>query len=412
MFRVVLLWFFATNLHAAEVTWLHLSSATNHIPLPSTARLQTGSAVADFDGDKTNDFILSFADAAPALVLYRAGTNGVTNWTTLPVEMDQLPIATGGAALDIDEDGDLDVIFGSETGPEIWWWENPRPAFNPNKSWTRRLIKSDGGTMNRGQIVADLLGTGRPQLLFWNQSSNAVYHAPVPAEARAQSNWISTQLFTPRTGTPGVMQTLTALDLNIDGSIDLLAGNYWLKRQNAFQFTPTRIGTVEGRSAIGRFRQSTFPQMVIAPLATRGRVFWYECKTQPDKTESWAGRQLLGHEIAPAATLAIADIDRDGNDDILLTERREPSQTTTEHSPNAWIFYSDGFGNFQSTLFSSDLEMFEAKLADLDNDGDFDILSTPHSTKTPRVDVWLNISDFSPPPTEPKESRATPPQRL
>jgi hypothetical protein len=406
MLRVVLFCFFVISLDGAEVRWLHLSSATNHIPLPSTAKLQTGSVVADFDGDKTNDFILAFADAAPALVLYRAGTNGVTNWTTLPIELNQLPIASGGAAVDIDDDGDLDVIFGSESGPELWWWENPRPAFNPQKSWTRRVIRAEGGATNRGQLIADLLGTGRPQLLFWNQSSNAIYHVPIPTEARAQTNWITTQLFTPRTGTPGVMQTLTALDLNIDGSIDLLAGNYWLKRENAFQFTPTRIGSLEGRSAIGRFRQSTFPQVVIAPLATRGRVFWYECKTQPDKTESWAGRQLLGHEIAPAASLAIGDIDRDGNDDILLSERREPSQTSTEHSPNAWIFYSDGFGNFHSTLFNSDLEMFEAKLADLDNDGDLDILSTPHAANTPRVDIWLNVTDLTGARTEPKDSRA------
>lgn len=400
MFRVILIGVLSVlTVSGAQVRWLHLSSATNHLPLPFTAKLQTGSLVGDFDGDKTNDFILSFADAGPALVLFRGGTN----YTTLAIELESLPIATGGAAIDIDQDNDLDVVFGSETGPELWWWENPSPTFDANKSWTRRIIKGGGAPTSRGQLIVDLLGTATPQLVFWNQGSNAVFHAAIPTEVRSTTNsWPATEIF----AVPGGMiaeksRSLSAFDINIDGDLDLLAGNYWLKGQAGLQFHPTRIGSIAGRSALGRFRRSTFPQVVIAPQNERGRVFWYECKTNPDRSESWAGRQLLGHEIAPAATLAVADLDNDGNDDIFLAERQEPSQTSTEHSPHSWIFFSDGNGSFKATLFTSDLEIFEAKIADLDGDGDLDILSTPHTAGTPRVDIWLNIPPPSAPPTAP-----------
>ena len=398
MLRAALTCFFVFSLQSAEVRWLHLSTATNHLPLPSTAKVQTASVTGDFDSDKTNDFVLAFADAGPALVLYHRATN----WITLPIEIEPLPIAPGGVATDVDLDNDVDLIFGSASGPEVWWWENPNPSFNADKSWTRRLVHQSTASTNSGQLMVDLLGSGRPQLVFWNQGTNALFHVAIPSEPRTQSNWVARQLFAPPPGLPGSLQSITALDLNIDGNLDLLAGNFWLKGQHGMVFQPTRIGTTPGRSAIGHFRDSTYRQIVIAPLAARGSVYWYECKTKPERSESWAGRELLSHEIAPAASLAIADINKDGNDDIFLSERQLPSETSTPHSPFAWIFYSDGNGSFRSTLFSSDLEIFEANLVDLDNDSDLDILSTPNRFGTPRVDIWLNVTDFKGPPIEPK----------
>ena len=36
------------------------------------------------------------------------------------------------------------------------------------------------------------------------------------------------------------------------------------------------------------------------------------------------------------------------------------------------------------------IELFQAKVADLDADGDPDIVSTPRTHMAPRVDIWLN----------------------
>jgi hypothetical protein len=377
---------FAFGTGAGEVRWRHLSSARAELPLPSSSTAQSGLVVGDFDGDGTNDFILSFNDVAPALVLYRGGTN----WTRLPIELDFLPIAAGGAAWDIDHDGDLDVVFGSDTGTEIWWWENPSPVFDPNKSWTRHLIKNSGSILNRGQVFADLLGNGRPGLVFWNQGSNTVFFAAIPNDVRARPFWDFTSIFSPPTlRLPGKIDSLFTADIDIDGNADLLAGNYWLRRTNGLQFEATRVGSLEGRGAVGRFRESTIPQIVIAPQSAPGRVFWYECKSHPERAGSWAGRQLLGQEVQPIGTLVIGDIDKDGNDDILLAELAQIAGPIAQ-APRAWILYSDGKGNFRTEPFSTGLEIYDAKLVDLDKDGDLDIVSIPLSTGAPRVDVWIN----------------------
>ena len=293
-----------TVAEGADVVWRHLSSATNHLPLPSAAKVQTGSLIGDFDNDKTNDFILSFSDAAPALVLYRASG---TNWSRIAIELGFLPIATGGAVHDIDTDGDLDAVFGSENGPEIWWWENPNPQFDPNKSWVRRTIRVEGPPTSRGQIFADILGKGTPQLVYWNQGTNQVFAAEIPGEVRGRSNWTSMTLLT-MARTPGAMETLVPTDIDIDWDADLLAGNYLLLRKPglAFEMDQILIGDGSaGRGAIGRFREGTYPQIVLAPHRARGRVFWHECKANPEDPYSWSRRQLLGHEIARAASLAI-----------------------------------------------------------------------------------------------------------
>lgn len=55
----------------------------------------------------------------------------------------------------------------------------------------------------------------------------------------------------------------------------------------------------------------------------------------------------------------------------------------------AFIFYGNGKGNFKKTIFQTGLDFHEARVADLDGDGDMDILSKPYNWETPRIDIWL-----------------------
>ncbi|HZQ20554.1 MAG TPA: TIM barrel protein [Terriglobales bacterium] len=360
---------------------------------------QTGALVGDFDGDGINGFILSFRQKAPALVWYRRVESG---WKTYVIEKDYLPLEAGGAAYDIDGDGDLDIVFGGDwQSDEIWWWENPAPNFDPAVPWKRHVIKKGGETQHHDQIFGDFKNTGTPQLVFWNQGSKTIFIADIPAHPRETEPWPFVPLYSGRVvDTSGggnaakYPEGLAAADIDGDGVVDLLAGNYWFKYLGAGKFKPIRIGSIGGRIRAAKLIEgSKYPQVVIAPGDGSGPLRWYECKGDPQNEKDWVGHDLGGRDMIHGHTLELGDINGDGHLDIFAAEMAKWTEARSDpDNPKAetWIFYGDGKGNFRKTVLVTGNEFHEGRLADLDGDGDLDILNKPYNWETPRVDVWLN----------------------
>ena len=133
-------------------------------------------------------------------------------------------------------------------------------------------------------------------------------------------------------------------------------------------------------------------QIVIAPGDGVGPLTWYECNGNPTNALDWVGHELV-EKMVHGHSLQVADIDGDGNLDIFAAEMAKWTEKRSDpDNPNAkaWIFYGDGQGNFRETEFSSGVGFHEARVADLDGDGDMDILDKPYNWDAPRVDVWLN----------------------
>lgn len=384
---------------APDIRWTTLSSKSGDLPAPGESTQQTGSLVADLDRDGVNDFVISFRAKAPALVWYRRTASG---WARLVIEPQLLTVEAGGAAADIDRDGDLDVVFGGDAqSSELWWWENPFPAFDPARAWTRRAIKRGGQKQHHDQVFADFKQTGAPQLVFWNQGARTLFIADVPKDPRHTEPWPFEPVYSGEAGERGdgsggfrYAEGVAAADIDADGTPDLLAGNYWFKYRGGGRFQPVEVGTIGGRIAVGRFIEaSPHPQIVIAPGDGTGPLRWYECAGDPLDERAWIGHDLLDRDMVHGHTLDVGDVDGDGHLDVFAaemakwTERRpDPDNPRAE----ALLFFGDGAGHFRKTVLATGHGFHEGKLADLDGDGDLDILDKPYTWDAPRVDVWLN----------------------
>lgn len=375
-----------------RTSWRILSSARGELPTPGPSTQQTGAVVADFDGNGADDFILSFREKPPALVWYRYVKNA---WIRQVIEPAYLTVEAGGATLDIDGDGDRDVVFGGDwQSAEVWWWENPYPRFDPDEPWVRHTIKTTGATQHHDQVFGDFLGTGSPQLAFWNQGARTLLIAPIPRDPRTATTWPAIEVYRGEAGegTATYAEGIAAADVDGDGKVDLLAGNSWFKHEGGTRFRPIRIGNLGGRIAVGRFRPGACPQIVIAPGDGVGPLMLYECVGEPSPASAWRGRRLGPRPMVHGHTLAVADVDGDGHMDILAAEMAkwtEKAALPDHPDAEAWILYGDGAGGFDLEVLARGVGFHEGRLADLDGDGRLDILQKPYNWETPRVDVWL-----------------------
>ncbi|MCI0392623.1 MAG: sugar phosphate isomerase/epimerase [Acidobacteria bacterium] len=387
---------FAVQSGRKEIKWIQLSSKNSDLPVPGNSTQQTGSLVADLDGDGVNDFVISFRKVAPALVWYR---RTVKSWDRYVIEKEFLTVEAGGAYYDIDGDSDLDLVFGGDyQSDQVWWWENPSPNFSPDAPWRRRVIKSGGKTQHHDQSFGDFKGTGKPQLAFWNQGAKTIFLADIPADPRHAESWPVTAIFSGaggETGDQGAFkypEGMAVADVDSDGQPDILAGNFWLKHRGGGKFEQIQIGTIGGRIAAGKLKAGKYQQVVIAPGDGIGPLRWYECTGSPTNVKDWVGHDLAGRDLVHGHSLALGDIDGDGNIDIFAAEMAKWTAAKTEpDNPNAeaLIFYGDGKGNFAKTVLVKGHGFHEGRVVDLDGDGDLDILNKPYNWEVPRIDVWL-----------------------
>ena len=378
---------------ASSVRWKHLSSDQGDIEAPNKGAQQTATAVFDIDKNGINDFVITERSEAPSAVWYRRSSTG---WTKYLIDDTPLHIEAGSAVHDIDNDGDLDVVFGGDGRSNyVWWWENPYPDFDPATPWKRHEIKNSGENKHHDQMFGDFDGDGKTELVFWNQNAHRLFLAEIPDDPGNTVTWEFTEIYSwsgdsemEQRGTyPGWKSVnehegFARADIDGDGKIDIIGGGRWFKHIGGTKYLPNIIdaGYSFSRSAAGQLIKGGRPEVILVVGDGIAPLIMYEWQEG-----TWSGTVLI-EEVDNGHTLDIIDFDGDGNLDIFNAEM----DLGQNPDAKAWILFGDGKGNFRKTVVLEGYGNHESRIADLDGDGDYDILGKPFKWKAPRLDIWLN----------------------
>jgi hypothetical protein len=271
----------------------------------------------------------------------------------------------GGNAVDANGDGWVDLIAGDS------WYENPKTP--RSASWPRHGIGIAGA---EDVAVGDIDGDGKQDVVWVWGEIDAQWRKP-GADPTAQ--WPLGAAFQYRQQQGGFIG-----DVDGDDKNDVLVGKqYWYKNvdgqgkqwqtvnfPNTFDDSPlTTMGDIDGDG-----------DMDFAMCTHFGaRAAWFENATG-DGTQMTM--HLLASDKNKLHAIFALDFDNDGDIDIY----------SGESTGTAWIWEnSDGKGTFVEHAVSSTSRGHDARVGDVDCDGDLDIVGKPwgEGEPEPRDHIYL-----------------------
>ena len=357
--------------------------------------------LGDLDGDGRPDVIVGRAQwgKGPKRIYWYRNTGRIDAWRGPWILVDHVSCGCGGAVLDVDRDGWPDFVDGR-------WYRNPgRPAEATRfeKRW-----EIHGG---HDTEAADLTGDGRPEVVVHTQDGQPgvyVYRAgPDPS-----TRWEETcALAVPvrRGGNRGPVHAAVAPrgvgDLDGDGDADIVFNGSWLenldgraRRWKEHKNVPFARDGKWGRAVrcwvvdMDKDGRMDFVQSECdMPTA---RVAWFE-NVRGDGSE-WRMHPLPDDRTpGDFHSLAVADFDLDGDWDVYVDEMEHlhvPKKRQGRIGMIVWENRDGKGGQWKKHVLVQGLGGHQARIGDLDGDGDVDVVTRPYQPHQNAIGGRMHVS--------------------
>lgn len=336
-----------------KIFWLRNDGGFNFtsITIASGMTGATHVVVNDFDGDGDPD-IAAGMQTAGAMRLFR--NEGNANFTNILLGNISTPRRL--VQQDVDQDGDIDLLYAGTGG--VGYFRNDGGTFVQQSLFTYSGV--------RGVAMADMNGDGYNDLLYADYTEN---------DMRLSNYNTATGSFL---GGSIALDTdfdyasmIMAADLNGDGLMDAVCGSsfdirVYINNGND-TYTNRRLNRYLG-GARGVCHGDLDNDGDIDMMAVGGLFMnWYKNDGTGKMTANVVREGLGRIEVSGAIYLAAADMDGDGDMDVVLSERLG--------NRISWIENLGG-GNFAKHSVSFLSDAYGCEPVDFDGDGDMDVLGS------------------------------------
>ena len=316
-----------------------------------------------------------FKDIVAGRYFYRnPGGDMMTPW----IRSDLGATYDGVLFVDVDNDEYGDII--AQHFPGVYWLE---ANDTKGESWNAREIGTlprTGHVNGQGYETAQIVPGDKPEVIL--ATEEGLFYFEIP-ENPMDSPWPKTKIVSGTTMDEGI----GVGDIDNDGDLDIAIGKVYgeEKARGVVWYVNPGDGTADwtgypvtttsfhpDRIRIADMNADGLSDIIISEERYPGK--------EPDASLYWVEQDVdkgamiwKRHTIVTQYTmnnLDVADLDRDGDIDIVTCEHKGPAEQLQ-------IWENDGKGNFFKHVLDRGKEShLGTQLADLDNDGDYDIVST------------------------------------
>lgn len=327
-----------------------------------------GKGIVSFiDSDNDGDLDIINEDREKKELVYYENLDGKGEYGKRLVIDDSIPEMRRIKSVDIDNDGDNDLLIAGEGG--VIWYKNESDEFILNKieGWaSSRLLHS--------VHASDIDNDGDFDIISYLRNGVVWYE-----NIDGKGNFSKPQMIAENTGETATIYDLTSGDIDGDGDMDVVSGYHFFGEVFWHENIDGK-GTFGEQKLVFKPIGNSFNRMVLVldvdndkdmdivsftDYGGTSKVYWSEnLKGKGEFNES----KLIGHFPRRSHRIMAADLDQDNDLDIVC------SFNTKDFS---YIENIDGLGNFgKANALHYDKDAYSIDCGDVDNDGDIDIITT------------------------------------
>jgi FG-GAP-like repeat/WW domain/CUB domain/Tyrosine-protein kinase ephrin type A/B receptor-like len=329
--------------------------------ITNTARGASAVYAADLDADGDLDILSASSDS---IIAWYENTGGGV-FGPKQVITDTAYGATSVYAADIDGDGDLDALSASSSDDSIAWYEN----IDGQGSFGMKQVITDSADDAQSVYAVDLDGDGDVDVLSASEADDMIAWYE---NTDGRGNFGPKQIISTNAQTAN---SVYAVDIDGDGDFDVLS--------SSFDGDIAWYENTDGRGRFGRKRvvsdapdgpKSVYAADldgdgdidVLSVSSGDSIVAWYE---NLDGSGQFGDQKLVTEDIDEPVSVYAADLDGDGDLDVLSASIADDTI--------AWYENEDGKGSFGSKqiITATANGAISVYAADLDGDGDIDVIS-------------------------------------